>query len=1486
MWILALFLRVLLTPSAIAAEPYQPLTVDPLSEPWRWRVFPQLAGMGVLCMTEAADGTLWFGTADGLWHFDGVRWQADDGSTQLPGGVLALHTTGDGRIFAAGRWGISEYRDGTWSRRYELAAERDTEVRRLVSLPDGTVWAASSYGAVELRRTTCTLHTTAERAAQLRAAHFNPAPAFSIQEWPAAVQEPILPGNPPALARHDLFEACRDAMGRLWFGTSGGELLRLTPAATPTSPPVWELYNEKDGLVRGLRPYILGLKNGEVWVTYETRSAHLNQFDGTRWRATPLATLGLPEVCVNPLQTRDGAVWLSARYVVSAFREGRWRTYERPAVPIPRARNILCATRDGALWIAGPNTEILRIDYSTHRWRTLDELMFQGEDSAGREWFIHQRGRIVCHDGDTWTSYGAEDGGISVPVALIVTRAGDVWVAGSHENEAATARFDGRRWTRTVHANFSWGIDGQAIWEGFDGALWFGAAVDTNGPARHRAGILEYRDGRWIHHHQPGRVFPGEADDDARTLLPATQSPQPIGKFSRIAGSPDGRVWAGRTILAAYDGKRWQRVSPAVGVSIDSVDTLFTSEERDLWLGTRRYGAIRYDGRNWWRYQGSGSLEANSVRDFAQTADGTIWAATDRGYSRFDGQTWTSVLPGALTLPDAGGSLRAGRENRIWINHYPPEWLRRGWPRVKPGAHAQAEAFRAYSHVPTGTPPDTVLRPGPKVIGYPGHISVLWDGTAPWATGDDSRLEYSYRLDGGPWSAYTADRGTTLFSLGAGEHLFEVRARDRSFNVDPTPAKLRLKVQPPVWRQAWFVVLLAALVATAAVLLIRVLLERARLRRTNRVLAEEIKSRERTEAALRTSQAELKDAQHLSRLGTWHMSLATQQLEWSEEVVRTFELDASARGAPYDRVLARVHPDDRERVHRAFRRAIYDRLMFDIEFRVGVPDGRTKYVRAIGRILAGANGQSASVSGSLQDITDRKESELQLRESEERFRQLAETITDAFWVAATTPEPKVLYVSPAFESIWGRRCSELIQDPGMWLASVHADDRERVSRTMAARAAGVGYDEEYRILRPDGAVSWVRDRAFPVQGAGGKVERMVGVARDVTSRRQMEAQLRQSQKMEAVGQLAGGVAHDFNNILSVIVMQVELAHSDPALPTELQECLQEIRAAALRAANLTRQLLLFSRRQELQSRPVDLNEVVGNLGKMLRRLIGEDIHLEIALHPSPLRTVADPGMLDQVVMNLVINSRDAMPAGGRLQITTAPREIDAQAAARLRTVEPGSYVALTVTDSGAGIPPDVLPHVFEPFFTTKEAGKGTGLGLATVFGIVKQHRGGISVSSQVGEGTRVEIFLPVITPTENAPDGNESSPAVSGGSETILLVEDEPSMRLAVRGFLERHGYHVIEAESGARGRAQWEQNRGKIRLLLTDIVMPGRISGRQLARELRAEDPALKVIYASGYAPEQKGEPLELEKADRFLPKPFAPEQLLRLIRSLLDAR
>jgi PAS domain S-box-containing protein len=529
------------------------------------------------------------------------------------------------------------------------------------------------------------------------------------------------------------------------------------------------------------------------------------------------------------------------------------------------------------------------------------------------------------------------------------------------------------------------------------------------------------------------------------------------------------------------------------------------------------------------------------------------------------------------------------------------------------------------------------------------------------------------------------------------------------------------------------------------------------------------------------------------------------------------------------------------------------------------------------------NGQPHGFQIIARDITERRKAELALRRSEQSL-VLSQRIGKVGSWELDLDSQSLAWSEEAYR-IFGCVPGGVQPTRQTFYDQVHAADRDAVRRAVAdALNTGGTYSIDHRILLPDGTERWVHEQAEAIPYPDGRISKLAGTVQDITERRNLEEQLRHAQKMEAIGILAGGVAHDFNNILTVIHGHVELMQSRFGADPKLTGPLKEIAGAASRATNLTRQLLTFSRRQPIQSRTIDLNEVVENLTKLLRRLIGEHIQLHCSFVPllPPIR--ADAGMIEQVIMNLAVNARDAMPEGGRLRIATTVAHLNTESASANPEARPGDFVVLSVSDTGTGMDEATLAHAFEPFFTTKKTGKGTGLGLATVYGIVKQHDGWITVASAVGKGSSFDVYLPVAPNNPTAEPKATSTLAPPRGSETILLVEDEEPLRGMMEELLTTLGYRVLKAANGPEALEVWAQHRDEIHLLLTDVVMPRGMTGLDLAQQMAAEKPSLRVIYTSGYSVQLAAQERYLHEGINFVQKPFQPHHVAKSIRNCLD--
>jgi len=511
----------------------------------------------------------------------------------------------------------------------------------------------------------------------------------------------------------------------------------------------------------------------------------------------------------------------------------------------------------------------------------------------------------------------------------------------------------------------------------------------------------------------------------------------------------------------------------------------------------------------------------------------------------------------------------------------------------------------------------------------------------------------------------------------------------------------------------------------------------------------------------------------------------------------------------------------------------------------------------------------------LHDVTEHKLAEDAVRRAEREKALLLDSISEL--VTYQDSDLRIVWTNRAASESAGPSSSELV---GHKCYQAWQGREAPCAECPVIKAMDSGQSQHARMTAPDGRVLSVR--GYPVRDECGEIVGAVEVVSDISEREGLEQQLVQAQKMEAVGRLAGGVAHDFNNLLTAITGYTDLLLCDPGVTESMRADLREVEKAASRAATLTRQLLAFARKQMLQPRILDLNVLVGDLAKLIRRLIGEDIALTMTLDPALGSVEADPGQIEQVIMNLVVNARDAMPHGGELVIKTTNVDVSQPQVSRRLGVRQGPYVMLTISDNGVGMDADVLQHLFEPFFTTKELGKGTGLGLSTVFGIVKQHNGSIVPQSEPGQGTTLEIYLPRVDQVASVRDRAVASAEKLCGAETVLLAEDEDAVRALAHAVLQKHGYTVLQAENGAQALAACERHLGPVHLLLTDVVMPG-MSGCELADRLAQVHPETKVLYMSGHTDDTIARHGLLDSDVAFLQKPFAPSILARKVREVL---
>ena len=642
----------------------------------------------------------------------------------------------------------------------------------------------------------------------------------------------------------------------------------------------------------------------------------------------------------------------------------------------------------------------------------------------------------------------------------------------------------------------------------------------------------------------------------------------------------------------------------------------------------------------------------------------------------------------------------------------------------------------------------------------------------------------------------------------------------------------------------------------------------------------DVTERKRHEKALREGEWFLQRSQRVGRLGSYRLDVAAGVCVSSQGLDDVFGIDATF-AKDIAGWLNLVHVDDRDRMNRYFAQEVIGKgKSLDNSYRiVRRNDGQVRWVHGRGELELDASGAPVTMIGTIQDITESVQREQALRSTSDELDRIFSLTLDMLCILR--PDGHLLRVNAAWERVLGWPIEDV--EGSQLLAFVHEDDVAVTSEALRELASGKDLiDFTNRCRCKDGTHRFIEWRSVL---AGGVI---YAAARDVSERQKsqaerqrLEQQLLQSQKMESVGLLAGGVAHDFNNLLTVILGCTDVLSQRVGPDGEHQALLSEVTSAAQRAADLTRQLLAFSRRQVLQPRVLDLNHVVVDVNRMLGRMLGEDVRIDLVLGSQVGAVFADPGQLHQIIVNLAVNARDAMPMGGTLTLETT----DVRAADAAGLVDPaGSYVALIVRDTGLGMDDVTRGRIFEPFFTTKGE-MGTGLGLATVYGIVTQSGGQILVSSELGLGTTFKVFLPRAKPGSAAAvsaNGSQRTGAV-GGRETVLLVEDEVLVRAVLKKVLVGAGYNVLEAANAEDASFVNARFNGMIHALVTDVVMPGR-TGLELARQLTSIRPSLKVLYMSGYAPNAPQLAFGVDGGESFLQKPITPPQLLSMLRDVLD--
>ena len=638
-----------------------------------------------------------------------------------------------------------------------------------------------------------------------------------------------------------VYDVYIDRQAGLWFGLEDGEIIHHPLQNT------WTSYTEAQGLEIGYSPRILQTRDGTIWTVSGHGLKGINRFNGKTWTSLSLRALGGDDHNRSILETRNGNLWVGGnKGYLHVLKNNKWTVYHPPQIPTPYTYMVtLLETSNGDLWTAGEGQEALRLDIG--RWTTYNHLNFQCETPNDIQWFLSEDGAVLSAAENRWTRYDIRNGLMDAPVALFSTRNGDLWAAGSHDSTAATAHFNGTSWTLQTHPNFSWGIDRRASFESTDGTLWFGAA----NPIRergHRGGLLRFN-GEWTH-------------------LPP---PEVLYAIYGIGQTTDGALWIGGGSLYRLGGPESPPVSIPDKLASSYSEVVYTAPNGDLWVGHRRYGVFHFNGKTWTQYDIHNGLSDNRIESILQAIDGSVWAATSREISRFDGISWTTcAMPSELGT----GQLRQSKEGALWINQMDPGWYARAMPGY--GANWKSvQAFRTIRYEPDLSPPETTITLSLDQVSQPGNTTLAWEGADPWRVTPNEELQYAWRLNGGSWSAYSNKTSHIFQALSSGHHTFEVKVRDRDFNEDSTPATVSFTVVPPVWQEPWFI--LCAIVATCAIAFqtYRIVVRDRQLRISNAALSDAMHELFQNNRDLKAANKQLEEAMH--RLKTAQNQLVLQE---------------------------------------------------------------------------------------------------------------------------------------------------------------------------------------------------------------------------------------------------------------------------------------------------------------------------------------------------------------------------------------------------------------------------------------------------------------------------------------------------------------------------------------------------------------------------------------------------------------------------------
>lgn len=809
MWKIALpniFMLLGWTLTLSATEPYHPTFIDPLTQSWRWKQFPELEGKGIRDIFEGPDRTVWIPFNEGIYEYNGYDWKLHDQRNGLDGSpVEQIYVARDGTVFAASGKGIYALVGEEWIKKFTVPENFNFKFHKLTELSDGLIAAPSNRGLI-LLSDRVRVYTSGNRLPEYHR-------RIPEVDWIALPNE-----LEPDQDFREITDVLMDRNDRIWMAVSmpnekgrlfSFELAELSHAFISQ----YDIYTSNEKIQLGDGQKLLEAADGAIWVINSVYKTGISVLKNGEWEYLKLSDQFTgDEYMAGIVQSEDGTIWIGSLGKLYAFKEEKWAMYSAPEYPIPANQLLLQKSKGNYLWVAGYKSKVFFLDFSADTWISYANLNFQFQEASGAEWFLEVNGKIVYQQNGAWTAYGPEDGLMDAPIRVIKTGNGQIWAAGSHQGMAATAVLKNGRWERFLHPRLSWGIDYRSVFEDKGGSLWFGGAVDSEAEKGHQGGVVKLVDPQaekktWVH-------YPGGANSLSQSNVYG------------IGQSPDGRIWIGGSHMYGLDGDTWRqhldsRLQQFVNVVCSTDDLLLA--------GSRYYGVFMFDGKQWRNFDNSNGLSGNTVISIDVQAPDCIYVATENDICRFDGVGWVqNVFPEEMNMDFEGGMLLHDRNGAVWINKSSRSWKRRAFSYNKT-REGEEQWFVAHKYFPDRTPPETKISVYSKEVTSEGNTMVEWSGNDYFAQSAGKELMFSYKLGNADWSPYRTDNHFTFMSLSNGDYTLQVRARDKDLNVDPTPAVIEFTVLPPVWKQMWFILLLLAFFTVLGVFEYRIITKKRKL---------------------------------------------------------------------------------------------------------------------------------------------------------------------------------------------------------------------------------------------------------------------------------------------------------------------------------------------------------------------------------------------------------------------------------------------------------------------------------------------------------------------------------------------------------------------------------------------------------------------------------------------------------------------------------